>query len=109
MLANLGIPKRRKRESKQKFQLRIAKAKTNAVKMNYDEFLKDPRWFAFRQFIFAVRGHKCEDCGSTERLQVHHIAYKRGLLPWEYTCNDVKVLCRDCHKKVHGIDGKNED
>lgn len=98
----LGIPKQRKRESKQKYQRRIANARTKAVKMNYDEFLQDPRWFAFRQFVFAVRGHKCEVCGSTERLQVHHVGYKKGLLPWEYTCNDVKVLCRNCHARVHG-------
>ena len=98
----LGIPKQRKRESKQKYQRRVASARTKAVKMNYDEFLQDPRWLAFRQFVFAVRGHKCEACGSTERLQVHHVCYKTGLLPWEYTCNDVKVLCRNCHARVHG-------
>lgn len=74
----LGIPKQRKRESKQKYQRRVAAARTKAVKM------------------------KCEVCGSTERLQVHHVGYKTGLLPWEYTCNDVKVLCRNCHARVHG-------
>lgn len=98
----LGIPKQRKRESKQKYQRRMANARTKAVKMNYGEFLQDPRWLAFRQFVFAVRGYKCEICGSMERLQVHHISYKKGLLPWEYTCNDVKVLCRNCHARVHG-------
>ena len=98
----LGIPKQRKRESKQKYRRRISNAKTKAVRMNYDEFLQDPRWFSFRQFVFSVRGHKCEIFGSTERLQVHHVGYKKGLLPWEYTCNDVKVLCRNCHARVHG-------
>ncbi len=105
----LGIPKQRKRESKQKYQLRVDKAKTRAVKMNYDEFLQDPRWLAFRQFVFAVRGHKCENCGSVERLQVHHVGYKRGLLPWEYTCNDVKVLCRACHSRVHGLETESKN
>ena len=33
----LGIPKQRKRESKQKYQRRVANARTKAVKMNYDE------------------------------------------------------------------------
>ena len=54
----LGIPKQRKRESKQKYKRRISNAKTKAVRMNYDEFLQDPRWFSFRQFVFSVRGHK---------------------------------------------------
>ncbi len=71
--------------------------------MHYDEFLQDERWPAFRKFIFAGRGCKCEKCGSHERLQIHHIKYKEGLRPWEYTCNDVMVLCRDCHAKIHGI------
>ena len=98
----LGIPKQRKRESNQKYRRRISNAKTKAVRMNYDEFLQDQRWFAFRQFVFAVRGHECGVGGSTERLQGDHVGYKKGLLPWEYTCNDVKVLCRNCHARVHG-------
>lgn len=81
----------------------MTKAKTRIVKMHYDEFLQDPRWKAFRQFVFSVRGRKCERCQSSGNLQVHHIKYKEGLLPWEYTCNDVMVLCRGCHEKIHGI------
>lgn len=98
----LGIPKKRKRESKQKLQIRISKAQTRIVKMHYDEFLQDERWLAFRKFVFVVRGCKCEMCGSYEHLQVHHIKYKEGLRSWEYTCNDVMVLCRNCHAKIHG-------
>ena len=69
----------------------------------YNEQLKDPRWKAFRQFVFAVRGCKCEVCGYTENLQVHHPKYIKGRAAWEYTCNDVVVLCDKCHKKVHGL------
>lgn len=98
----LGIPKPRKHESKHKYQRMVDNSRTKAVKMNYDEFLQDPLWFAFRQFVFAVRVHKCEVFGSTDRLQVHHVGYRKCLLPWEYTCNDVKVLCRNCHARVHG-------
>ena len=102
-LVLLGIPKKRKHESRQKLQRRMTKAKTRIVKMHYDEFLQDPRWKTFRQFVFSVRGRKCERCQSSGNLQVHHIKYKEGLLPWEYTCNDVMVLCRGCHEKIHGI------
>ena len=69
----------------------------------YNEQLKDPRWKAFRQFVFAVRGCKCEMCGYRENLQVHHPKYIKGRAAWEYTCNDVVVLCDKCHKKVHGL------
>jgi 5-methylcytosine-specific restriction endonuclease McrA len=69
----------------------------------YNEQLKDPRWKAFRQFVFAVRGCKCEVCGYRENLQVHHPKYIKGRAAWEYTCNEVVVLCDKCHKKVHGL------
>lgn len=69
----------------------------------YDEQLHDKKWLAFRKFIFEVRGKRCEMCGEKDRLQVHHPKYRKGALAWEYNCNEVQVLCRDCHKAVHGI------
>lgn len=69
----------------------------------YEEQLKDKRWEAFRKFVFVVRGKKCEMCGGTHILQVHHPKYKGGRLAWEYTCNEVQVLCKECHEKVHNI------
>lgn len=70
--------------------------------MPYIDQLADDRWKAFREFIFAVRGHKCEKCGATTYLQVHHPKYIPGRKAWEYTCKEVKVLCRTCHAAVHG-------
>lgn len=81
----------------------IISAKQENVVGTYNEQLKDTRWKAFRQFVFAVRGCKCELCGYTENLQVHHPKYIKGRAAWEYTCNDVVVLCDKCHKKVHGL------
>ena len=69
----------------------------------YEKQLKDKRWEAFRKFVFVVRGKKCEMCGGTHILQVHHPKYKGGRLAWEYTCNEVQVLCKECHEKVHNI------
>ena len=53
-LVLLGIPKKRKHESRQKLQRRMTKAKTRIVKMHYDEFLQDSRWKANRQIVFSV-------------------------------------------------------
>ena len=72
-------------------------------RMSYEEQLKDKRWLSFRRFIFDVRGSKCEKCGSTTHLQVHHNHYIKGRSAWEYTCNDVMVVCRKCHRKIHRI------
>ena len=85
-----------------KKQNMILAKQENAVG-TYNEQLKDPRWKAFRQFVFAVRGCKCEVCGYTKNLQVHHPKYIKGRAAWEYTCNEVVVLCDKCHKKVHGL------
>lgn len=69
----------------------------------YEEQLKDERWNYFRMFIFNVRGRKCEVCGSTKNLQIHHTRYLKYCKAWEYTCNDVMVLCDTCHKRAHGL------
>jgi 5-methylcytosine-specific restriction endonuclease McrA len=85
------------------FSLKEPKVKSDKDYIPYEEQLQDKRWEAFRKFVFAVRGKKCEMCGGTHILQVHHPKYKTGKLAWEYTCNEVQVLCKECHEKVHNI------
>lgn len=81
----------------------VSEEKEKSYTKTYNEYLKDPRWKAFRTFIFAVRGKSCEVCGATDHIQIHHPKYIFGRKPWEYTCNEVLVLCGHCHKKAHGI------
>lgn len=71
--------------------------------VEYQEQLKDYRWKSFRRFVFEVRGKKCEICGATDYLQVHHLKYRK-VKAWEYTVNEVLVVCSSCHKKIHGIE-----
>lgn len=55
-------------------------------------------WFDKREMILNLRGYKCERCGSTKKIQVHHKTYinvgNEGL-------KDVEVLCSKCHKGEH--------
>lgn len=85
---------------------KIEEAKLGNQKLSiiqpYAEQLKDDRWKAFRCFVFAVRGRKCEICGCRRSLQVHHLWYFKNHNAWEYTVNQVMVLCRNCHAKMHG-------
>lgn len=69
--------------------------------MSYTQQLNDSRWHSFRKHILSVRGHRCELCGSKQSIQIHHPVYFNGRKAWEYTCNEVVVLCQDCHKAVH--------
>jgi len=51
-------------------------------------------WQQKSKEIRAERG-KCEICGSTEKLQVHHLRYRF----YREKDNDLKVLCETCHIK----------
>ena len=70
----------------------------------YSDQLDRPEWKAFRQFIFVVRGRRCEVCGKDNiELHIHHIKYIQGRKAWEYIPDDMMVLCRGCHRLAHGI------
>jgi hypothetical protein len=70
------------------------------------------RQIAYRRFLSgdewkAISDQKksevpcCEECGSADQLQSHHIRYPKR---WEDTVMaDLKVLCRTCHRIEHGL------
>jgi hypothetical protein len=41
-------------------------------------------------------GGQCVRCGSTERVEMHHI------IPGESTVENLAILCRQCHQEAHG-------
>ena len=49
----------------------------------------------FKPTIYRIKGKKCEICGSTNNLDLHHTDYK------EVNLNTIRVLCRKCHKSIH--------
>lgn len=69
-----------------------------SFKQNYKNHIASPKWKAIRANVIAIRGSKCEECGSTSRLHVHHLHYRTfgDELP-----EDLKVLCKNCHDKKH--------
>ena len=69
----------------------------------YSRLLEDKRWKEFRLKVLSERGNKCECCGGTDVLQIHHTFYIRGKMPWEYDINDMRVLCKRCHQRIHNI------
>ena len=62
-----------------------------------------------RNALLAVKKakRKCEKCGSSENLQIHHKDRKgrnyknKGLKP-NNNLNNLIVLCRSCHAILHG-------
>lgn len=65
----------------------------------YAEYLKSPQWRKKRRKALELHGSKCGVCGSTERLEVHHLHYRT--LFRESPKDDLRVLCHDCHANVH--------
>jgi 5-methylcytosine-specific restriction endonuclease McrA len=42
---------------------------------------------------------RCQKCGSTEYLQVHHICWRSSL--GADAAENLITLCSDCHRRVH--------
>ena len=77
--------------------------------MAYSDLLKDPRWQKKRLEIFSRDEWTCLSCGrEDETLHVHHLAYLKGLDPWEYDNHFLVTYCEKCHETEHCI-GSNID
>ena len=66
--------------------------------IDYDDYLCSPEWKYKRMKKLTSSGHICKHCGSKENLDIHHLTYER--LGRELD-EDLLVLCRDCHSKIH--------
>lgn len=72
-------------------------------RMSYEEQLKDKRWLKKRKEVLDKKGYICSNCGSKFGLEIHHLKYKKDKMAWEYPMSNFVVLCRKCHKKMHGL------
>lgn len=66
----------------------------------YRAYLLSPEWGEFRKKVFAHYGRKCSKCPRTKQLDIHHLTYENI---FNEKLEDVTVLCRKHHAKVHGI------
>lgn len=77
---------------------------------HYNELLISPEWEARRSEILKKDEFKCRRCkkkqydkGIYTRLNVHHLRYVIGKLPWQYPDEELITLCESCHKTEHQI------
>lgn len=85
--------------------------------MTYLDKLKDPRWLSFRESFLARHrvshdtGPQCSDCGesTSSPLVIHHRRYRHGLEPWQYADEDLLLICKDCHDRLHALEGMTRD
>lgn len=64
----------------------------------YEEYLQTDHWLHFRNEALKWAQNKCQICGEIYNLNIHHKTYENK---GRETFNDVTVLCRDCHEKLH--------
>ena len=78
---------------------------------DYKDFTESPLWKYESSIFKLLKGYKCERCSQKFNpacLVVHHKTYERvgsELLHPE----DVMVVCRKCHRKIHNIDGDEDN
>ena len=73
----------------------------------YRQILRNnPYWEEVKRKVRIRDGHRCQMCGKTYNLEVHHKTYKIGgvsVVGHELECLECLVtLCENCHAKVHG-------
>lgn len=74
--------------------------KRDAKKFRYDMFMQSDEWRHIRGLRLDIAGHRCEQCGTTEDLQVHHLTYER--FGGDENMQDLQALCKTCHERAHG-------
>jgi 5-methylcytosine-specific restriction endonuclease McrA len=52
-----------------------------------------------RNDVLERDGWRCQNCGTSERLQVHHIRSRSAL--GDDAAANLITLCGDCHRLVH--------
>jgi hypothetical protein len=72
--------------------------------MTYSQQLKHPNWQRRRLEMLNEANFTCSDCGGDEvTLHVHHKQYFKGRMAWEYSNDELQVLCEVCHEDAHVV------
>ena len=88
-----ATPRTRKRRKRDQFR---PSSRERAVP--YEEFLGSNEWRSIRKRVLERDGYRCQRCGATQELQVHHLTYERR---GRELLSDLTVLCNRCHRFAH--------
>lgn len=76
---------------------------SQAKNIPYAEYLQSPHWLAVRKSALERAANRCQVCGATSALQVHHVTYENlGAEKPE----DLTVLCKTHHELFHKSTGR---
>ena len=69
---------------------------------NYKSQYLHPKWQKRRLEMLESAVFQCQECEDTETtLHVHHKRYFKGRDIWDYSDEELIVLCEKCHKQEH--------
>lgn len=67
-----------------------------------DTYIKSEHWQNLRLERLVLSKCTCAACGhQSEKNDVHHVRYTDSI--WSVKVEDIRVLCRSCHIRVHKI------
>ena len=71
--------------------------------LTYDEFLQTLYWKAIAAYKRKQKDYKCELCGSSQKLNVHHKTYIIHGVEHnsEVIEKDLMLICEKCHGDIH--------
>ena len=71
--------------------------------LTYDEFLQTLYWKSIAAFKRKQMRYRCEICGSTKKLNVHHKTYIIHGVEHdsEVIEKDLMLICEKCHNNIH--------
>lgn len=85
------LKKRRKKRKKKKHKRR---RQDKGI-----DYYKSEEWQILRKKALKRDGHKCQECGKTKMLHVHHIKYRYH----SKELKDLVILCKYCHADKHPV------
>jgi 5-methylcytosine-specific restriction endonuclease McrA len=72
----------------------------NSISRKRPRIRKDPKLYAkLRREILERDGWRCQNCGSSKHLDVHHQRPRSALGDDKET--NLITLCRECHRILH--------
>lgn len=78
----------------------VSKPQKNKRKKRFkskEDYYKSEEWAKIRIFALHRAKHRCQRCGASGVLQVHHSTYSNL---YNEKPEDLEVLCKKCHKKA---------
>lgn len=69
-----------------------------------DFYTKRKEMLILKSKVLYMSNGKCENCGDDENVEVHHILHVSEYPEFYMEEENMMVLCRDCHIKIHDND-----